>query len=239
MAPNVSTDRSAAPFAGSDRGAPDHGYRDGRSASGDPARPADVRGAGMTVIRRNGSTAAFDSGRIAVAITKAFIAVEGDSAGTSSRLRALVAELTDQVVSTLTRRHGVERHVDLEDVQDQVELALMRGGHAKVARAYILYREEHRRAREDRHAAEREATGAPGTPAPPVFSVVAPDGSSSLLDLVRLRTIIDEACSGLVDVSADTVFAHTAANLYDGISTKELGLAPIMAARGLVETEPN
>ena len=191
---------------------------------------------GMTVIRRNGSTAPFDSGRIAVAITKAFIAVEGDSAGTSSRLRALVAELTEQVSTTLARRHGIDRHVDLEDVQDQVELALMRGGHAKVARSYILYREEHRRAREDRLHAEG---GGPVAPGAQVYSVIAPDGSSSLLDTVRLRTIIDEATEGLVDVSADAVFTGTTANLYDGISTKELGLAPIMSARALVETEPN
>ncbi len=214
-----------------DRYADQHLGDTGRQPA-DPSRTA----AGMTVIRRNGSTAPFDSGRVAVAITKAFIAVEGDSAGTSSRLRALVAELTEQITSTLARRHGVERHVDLEDVQDQVELALMRGGHAKVARSYILYREEHRKAREERLAAE-DTVGADRTPQ--VLSVVAPDGTSSLLDTTRLRTIIDEACAGLSDVSATAVFDGTTANLYDGISTKELGLAPIMAARALVETEPN
>ena len=229
MAPNQSTGLNGVAL--------DDPYRapsDGGGRQPDPGRAV----AGMTVIRRNGSTAPFDSGRVAVAITKAFIAVEGDSAGTSSRLRALVAELTEQVTSTLARRHGAERHVDLEDVQDQVELALMRGGHAKVARSYILYREEHRKAREERLRADGTAGGSADA-APQVLSVVAPDGSSSLLDTVRLRAIIDEACAGLDDVSADTVFTGTATNLYDGISTKELGLAPIMAARALVETEPN
>ncbi len=236
MAPNVSTtdvngvDRDQFPASA----ATSAGERGGSVESG---RGGDQNrtGAGMTVIRRNGSTASFDAGRIAVAITKAFIAVEGDTAGTSSRLRALVADLTEQVAGTLARRHGIERHVDLEDVQDQVELALMRGGHAKVARAYILYREEHRRSRDERSA----ATGAVDRRTSQVYSVIAPDGSSSLLDTVRMRAIIDEATTGLVDVNADAVYAGTTGNLYDGISTKELGLAPIMAARALVETEPN
>ncbi len=236
MAPNVTTaDVNSVGIEDqytADGSNPAGGTAPGRSSS-EISRSA----TGMTVVRRNGSTASFDSGRVAVAITKAFIAVEGDSAGTSSRLRALVSQLTEQVTSTLQKRHGIERHVDLEDVQDQVELALMRGGHAKVARAYILYREEHRRSRDERLAAEH--SGDPVTAGPKVFSVIAPDGSSSLLDTARLRTIIDEACAGLVDVSADDVYTGTAANLYDGISAKELGLAPIMAARALVETEPN
>ncbi len=237
MAPNVSTtDVNGVglddPYAQGPRGST--AESGGARQAGDSSRSI----TGMTVIRRNGSTAPFDTGRIAVAITKAFIAVEGDTAGTSSRLRALVAELTEQVASTLARRHGIDRHVDLEDVQDQVELALMRGGQAKVARSYILYREEHRRSREERLAAEggTSATAARGSQ---VYSVLAPDGSSSLLDTVRLRSIIDEAVAGLTDVSADAVYTGTTANLYDGISTKELGLAPIMSARALVETEPN
>nr|WP_111767653.1 ribonucleoside-diphosphate reductase subunit alpha [Nakamurella deserti] len=234
MAPNVSTTDNGVDLYTQDR------TDAGDTAPGDAGqyRNGGTPATAMTVIRRNGSTAPFDTGRVAVAITKAFIAVEGDSAGTSSRLRALVAELTEQVSSTLARRHGLERHVNLEDVQDQVELALMRGGHAKVARAYILYREEHRRAREEREAAEGDAETTAGRGAP-VWSVVAPDGSSSLLDTVRLRAIVDEATEGLTDVSADAVYAGTTSNLYDGISTKELGLAPIMAARALVETEPN
>ncbi len=110
-----------------------------------PADPpaAAAPAAGMSVLRRDGSIAEFDPGRISVAITKAFLAVEGETAGRSSRLRALVVDLTDAVVGTLRRRYGSDpapgRPVDLEEVQDQVELALMRDGHAAVARAYILY----------------------------------------------------------------------------------------------------
>lgn len=187
---------------------------------------------GMRVARRNGTIAGFDPGRIAVAITKAFLAVQGDSAGRSSRLRAEVAELTDAVTGLLRRRHGgSDRPVDLEEVQDQVELALMRGGHLPVARAYILYREEHRRARTERETSVVDRTA-------PVISVVVADGSRLPLDEARLQKLIGEACQDLPEVDAAVVLAGTRDNLYDGISTRELGLAPIMAARALVETEP-
>ena len=196
------------------------------------APPESVTGNGMRVARRNGSVAGFDAGRIAVAITKAFLAVQGDSAGRSSRLRSEVTEMTDAVTTTLLRRYGASgRPVDLEEVQDQVELALMRGGHAPVARAYILYREEHRKARADRE------TGT-STPAVHSITVLAADGSRTPLDDARLRRIIGEACANLPEVDETAVLNGTRTALYDGISAKELGLAPIMAARVLVETEP-
>ncbi len=197
------------------------------------APPEPVSAHGMRVARRNGSVADFDAGRIAVALTKAFLAVQGESAGRSSRLRAEVTEMTDAVTTTLLRRYGdTGRTVDLEEVQDQVELALMRGGHAPVARAYILYREEHRKVRADRHAGT-------STPGPHLITVLAEDGSRSPLDEARLRRIIAEACADLPEVDEAAVLAGTRTALYEGISAKELGLAPIMAARALVETEPD
>ncbi len=198
-----------------------------------PARPV-----GMTVLRRNGSVADFDPGRIAVAITKAFLAVEGESAGRSARLRSQVSEVTEAVVAPLRRRYGVDgstpgRPIDLEQVQDQVELELMRGGHAAVARAYILYRDEHRRARQQRLRREQ-----PSETSSPILRVVAADGTATPIDIDRLRDIITEACAGLADVDPGRVQRLALATLYDGMGVGELSLAPILAARGLVETEP-
>ncbi len=198
-----------------------------------PTDPTDPTPA-MRVLRRDGTPADFDAGRIAVAITKAFLAVQGESAGRSSSLRASVAELTEAVTGTLQRRYGtVGRPVDLEEIQDQVELALMRGGHLDVARAYILYREEHRRARAERDEPRPAAAG--DTP----IQVLAADGSRAPLDWARLRTLVTDACAGLADVDPEPVLAGVASTVYDGIGARELGLAPILATRVLVETEPN
>ncbi len=186
----------------------------------------------MQVIRRNGKVSPFDSGKIAVAMTKAFLAVEGNTAGASRRVHERVEQLTADVVTALTRRAGEGRTFHIEDVQDQVELALMRSENHKVARAYVLYREDRARKRAEETAAQ------PTTAHPPLHVALA-DGSRIRLDNKRLELIVTEACAGLDGVSPAPVLAETHRNLYDGISQDELALALIMAARTLVEQEPN
>ena len=186
------------------------------------------------VIRRNGAVTTFDASKIAVALTKAFLAVEGNSAAASRRVHDIVAELTQQIVLNLTRRADAGRTFHVEDVQDQVELALMRGEHHKVARAYVLYREE--RSRERAKSAPEKAIA---TAAARTLHVTARDGTKLPLDTARLDAVIAEACDGLDGVSAEAIVTETHRNLYDGISADELALAPILAARTLIETEPN
>ena len=94
------------------------------------------------MIRRNGSIAAFDIDKISVAMTKAFLAVEGNQAAASSRIHETVSDLSNDVFNALTRNIPDGGTFHIEDIQDQVELALMRGGHQKVARSYVLYREQ-------------------------------------------------------------------------------------------------
>src|SRR6201996_4372655 len=108
----------------------------------------------MQIIRRNGKVTPFDSGKIAVAMTKAFLAVEGNTAGASRRVHETVEQLTSEVVAALMRRAGEGRTFHIEDVQDQVELALMRSENHKVARAYVLYREDRARKRAEEVATQ-------------------------------------------------------------------------------------
>ncbi len=204
-----------------------------RSVSHLQSAPAVASEPGYQVIRRNGAVTPFDSSKIAVALTKAFLAVEGNSAAASRRVHDSVAELTGQIVASLTRRADAGRTFHIEDIQDQVELALMRGEHHKIARAYVLYREE--RARERAKDVEAKAPAE----ADRCIHVTAPDGSKSLLDTKRLNAVIAEACEGLDGVSVEAITTETQRNLYDGISIDELALAPILAARTLIETEPN
>jgi len=201
-------------------------------AAAPPAHaPQDAPTLVSRIIRRNGSLSPFDPSKISVAITKAFLAVEGTGATASRRVHEIVHELTGQIVAALTRRAGGDRPIHIEDVQDQVELALMRDGHHKVARAYVLYREE--RARIRRAEATSDVVVAP------TVHVRSADGSLHLLDEGRLGLVVNEACAGLEGVAAEPVLDEVRRNLYDGISTEELALAQIMAARTLVETEPN
>jgi ribonucleoside-diphosphate reductase alpha chain len=187
---------------------------------------------GYRIIRRNGSVTPFDPTKITVALTKAFLAVEGSVAAGSRRVHDVVKDLTEQVVGNLTRRIGEGRTFHIEDVQDQVELALMRSEHHKVARAYVLYREERARERAAAKAAAPES-------AAPSLHVTRANGEKAPLDEARFRRIVEEACEGLEAVSPQPILTEALRNLYDGITEDELSLAPILASRTLVETEPN
>ncbi|MBS7697134.1 MULTISPECIES: ribonucleoside-diphosphate reductase subunit alpha [unclassified Chelatococcus] len=188
---------------------------------------------GYKLIRRNGAVTPFDPSKIAIALTKAFLAVEGSGAAASRRVHDIVADLTDQIVTALMRRADAGRTFHIEDVQDQVELALMRSEHHKVARAYVLYREE--RARERARAAGEAKAVTPE----PRLRMKGADGELVPLDEACLAAIIAEACAGLEGVAPEAILAEARRNLYDGISRDELALAPILAARTLVETEPD
>ena len=185
------------------------------------------------VIRRNGTVTPFDASKITIAVTKAFLAVEGGRAAASRRVHEAVEDLTQGIVAALNRRGDSGRTFHIEEIQDQVELALMRGEHHKVARAYVLYREA--------RAQERAAAKVPAVrdATLPILNVKQPNGTLAPLDDVRLKRVIEEACAGLSDVSAAPILAETRRNLYDGITLDELALAPIMAARTLIEQEPN
>ncbi len=180
------------------------------------------------VIRRNGKITAFDEGKIAVAMTKAFLAVEGGNAAASTRIHDKVAHLSRQVVDAVTRRMPGGGTVHIEDIQDQVELALMRAGEQKVARAYVLYRDE--RARE--RAAHAEVSQ-------PALRVTLEDGSVRPLNASALHAVVDEACAGLSEATADAIVDDTLRNLFDGVSERDLATALVMSARTLIETEPD
>jgi len=183
------------------------------------------------VIRRNGKVTGFDASKIAVAVTKAFLAVEGGSAAASSRIHQTVQEITDQVASALLRRMPSGGTVHIEDIQDQVELALMRAGEHKVARSYVLYREE--RARE--RAAKAAATAEPER----LVNVTLVDGSTRPLDVERLRRLVAEACGGLDEVVPDAILQDTCRNLFEGVRERDVSQALVMSARALIEKEPN
>jgi len=191
--------------------------------------PLPARDSGLEVIRRDSSVVAFQPEKIAVAITKAFLAVEGQQGVNSARIREQVAGLTASVVEALTRRLPGGGTVPIEDIQDRVELALMRSGAHDVARAYVLYREK--------HAEQRAARQAGDKPAPALH--VDDDGQRLPLDSAGFIALCREACAGLNDVDAETVWTQTLPNLYDGMPLAAVRQALVLAARTLIEAEPD
>jgi ribonucleoside-diphosphate reductase alpha chain len=182
------------------------------------------------LIRRNGAVVGFEPHKIAVAMTKAFLAVRGGQAAASSAVREQIEKLTAGVVGALLRRQPAGGTFHIEDVQDQVELSLMRDGAHDVARAYVLYREK--RAQERARLKKEEAQAEP-----PLMMV--DNGRRVPLDLARIRALVDSASIGVTDhVSAEAIVAETAKNLYDGVTFEEVTRSAILAARSLIEKDP-
>ncbi|WKT61678.1 ribonucleoside-diphosphate reductase subunit alpha [Microbulbifer thermotolerans] len=190
----------------------------------------------IRVIKRNGTVVPYDDSKISVAVTKAFLAVEGGTAAASRRIHERVEELVSQITATFKRRMPSGGTIHIEEIQDQVELALMRAGEHKVARDYVLYREEHARLRAER---EKQQEAAQSTDTHPDIRVKREDGSLVPLDMERLRTIVREACEGLKDVDGEAILDEALKNLYDGVSEEDINTALVITARTLVEQEPN
>jgi ribonucleoside-diphosphate reductase alpha chain len=187
----------------------------------------------VKVIRRNGTVTPFDANKITVALTKAFLAVEGDTAAGSSRIHEKVSNLAQKITETFNRRFKSGGTIHIEQVQDLVELELMRAGEYKVAKAYVLYREERRRAREEEQAAaENKKTAF-------TLHVTLADGSVVPLDMVALTKQAEHACIGLANVSPQIIIEDVKRNLFDKVPVQEVNKALVMSARMLIEKEPN
>ena len=187
--------------------------------------------ANYQIIRRNGAVVPFEPNKIAIAIMKASLAVHGTQGAASASIRETVDSLTQQVIRALVRSRPSGGTFHIEDVQDQVELGLMRSGNHEVARAYVLYRE--------RRTQERAKQVAQVAPAAPLLHVID-RGQRVALDMQALTERIQTACFGLgADVKADPIISETMRNLYDGVPVDEVYKASILAARTLIEKDPD
>jgi ribonucleoside-diphosphate reductase alpha chain len=191
--------------------------------------------ANYQIIRRNGAVVPFEPNKIAVALMKAFLAVHGTQGAASASVREVVEELTQNVVRALVRSRPGGGTFHIEDVQDQVELGLMRSSNHEVARAYVLYRER----RTQERAQQQQQVATETTPSEPALHVI--DGGKRVaLDLNYLKSLMVNACAGLgKDVSAEPIVAETMRNLYDGVPMEEVYKASILASRTLIEKDPD
>jgi len=195
----------------------------------------------LRVIRRNGKVTPYDDSKIAVAVTKAFLAVEGGSAAASPRIREIVSKITIQITTDFKRRYPGGETLHIEQIQDRVEDALMDAGCHQIARSYVIFREkrreERRKARQQALESSDNASSAGATPT--VLHVTLENGIKAPLDTNRLQTIVSEACAGIDEVDANIIIKDALRNLYEGIPAADVSKALIMTARTLVEKEPN
>ena len=186
----------------------------------------------LRVIKRNGKVVAFEEDKIKVAITKAFLANESGNAAASERIHKKVNQISVGVLEVFERRMPSGGTLHIEEIQDQVELQLMRAEELEVARSYILYRAGRTQER------KKEA--------PTIdisnrleINITKSDGTLVPLDVNKVALLINDACEGLEEVSMNEVLEEALKNLYDGVSLADMRTSLVMSARTKVEKEPN
>jgi len=191
-------------------------------------KPAVITPGMLYVIKRDGRVVEYDDNRIKDALKNAFIAVEGDQAANAQSMHEIITRLTQQITDLFKQRWPTGGTIDIESIQDKVELALMYDGQHKVARAYVLYREERRKEREQ-HSHPQEDR----------IHITFDDGHRAPLDIKWLTNLIKNACAGLAEVEPDKILQAVKSNLFDGVKLKDVFKALMLTTRTMIESEPN
>jgi ribonucleoside-diphosphate reductase alpha chain len=182
----------------------------------------------LRVIKREGHVVNFDENRIKTAIKNAFLATKGAEIQKSDHIQNSVSKLSEEIFQRLKHNWCDGGILHIEAIQDIVELTLMRAGEHKVARHYVLYREERRKKRlaQTKNTEQR-------------LTITLNDGSSTQLDHQWLSNLVNDACSDLSSVKPSMIISETEKNLYNGVKKSEIYKALVMSSRALVENEPN
>jgi len=187
---------------------------------------ADTNPHGLQVIRRNGQIVDFNIQKIEVAITKAFVDVEGMQISGSESLDQSVRQVSQAVLKRLHEQFKHINKVSIEAVQDTVELYLWKFDHERVARAYVIYRNEHEKLRQQKKSSVSANTR---------FYVTSP-GQRVPYDEAVLLARVQQACGDLKSVDCQKIAQEAYRNLYDQVPEKELENALVLSARSMVET---
>ena len=199
----------------------------------------------LSVIKRSGTVVPYDEEKIIIAISRAYIAVEGGQASISSRVRESSEQLTQNITDVLTRRNG-PRAVHIEEIQDLVELSLMRSGEHKVARSYVLYREERSKEREQKEKREKKDKG-PATEEND-YIIVSYGTSANKEEAAKkqkklakshIKERISKACAGINGTLAEDLYKDSLKGFYEGMNISDVDEGIIMSARTFIEREPN
>ncbi len=193
----------------------------------------------LSVVRRDGAITPFKSDKISNAIKKAFLAqtkIRNDKNKEKEQqdgIHKTVEALTHKVVSALTRRIADGDMIHIEDIQDQVELALMRDEHHKVARAYVLYREQ--RAASRYHTKKlKEQVGEKASS----MMVTKRDGSKEPISLDKITNRVSVLSTGL-NIDPIVVVQKAVPGLYSDISSVEIDTYLAETAAALTVEHPD
>lgn len=190
------------------------------------------------VRKRDGRTVPFDLTRIARAMENAFRAELNlaDEQPIDEETKAVIQTIANEVATEIGQMADTQQGVDVEKVQDFVELSMMKHGYYRVARCYIVYRAEHAKVR----ALKGEVTIAEEETVAPRVHVELEDGVRVPFDSDRCLRRLNQATETLEETCfADELLEEVLKSVYDGITTREIYRAMILAARSRIEVDPS
>ena len=176
------------------------------------------------IIKRDGTQVPFDSKRIKNAIFAAAQSV----GGTDERV---AEQLTSDVVGNL-EKIGINRFINVEEIQDHVEKSLIENGHAKTAKSFILYRAKRSAYREEKRKEILKKIGRHEA------NIVLENGKTETFELQNLLQNISNSAQGLEKIDIEHLARDTCKNLFSGISVGELEKSLINTTRAKIEFHP-
>ncbi|MBI2444064.1 MAG: ribonucleoside-diphosphate reductase subunit alpha [Candidatus Magasanikbacteria bacterium] len=180
----------------------------------------------IKIKKRNGNVVEFDPQKIATAIERAFVDVR------RSADKDKIAVITGQVVADLQVIFP-DRTPGVENIQDFVEKQLMQEGYYDIAKAYILYRYEHAKEREERKRAALEKLEKN------TLTITKRSGTLEAFSPDKLRKALGYALTGLENaVDTEAILTQCRSELYEGITTADLSRTLMMTTRAMIEQDP-
>ena len=178
--------------------------------------------------KRNGSIVDFTEAKITDAMRSAFrtceVAVEDET----------LEALTRGVIEDLSMKFGEDITPSVENVQDLVELALMEAGFHSVAKHYIVYRYQHTKIRQEKQEETLEKIEEGG------LLIKTASGKDERFNETKLRQTLEhftpESDKKVVDIEG--IMSQLKYELYEGMTTAEVGKALIMVVRSMIERDP-
>ena len=182
----------------------------------------------VRLIRRNNQVVSWNQNKIEIAIRKAFLSQEKDSAPAVNVAEAV----TDRV------KNGGQAFVHIEEVQDIVQEELMKAGHYKVAEVYILYRSQRALQRTDDLVAPDEQVDVSDENQQELLLIKQPDGSSVFWKGEDLRARIEYASIDLdLCLDAGQIETELRRSVYSEMTAEELQTTILLNAKALMERD--
>ncbi len=179
--------------------------------------------------KRNGDVVSFEVDKIESAVKKAFIQVtREDKAAIARHIAELVAKEVE--LEILTRESYLPT---VEHVQDLVEKHIMAAGFFDVAKAYIIYRYERSKDRDEKKKEDLEKIDENA------LYITKKDGSREVFNIEKVRASLMYVITGYEkEVNVDQIVNQVKLEVFEGMTTQEINKAIVMAVRTMIEQDP-